>query len=313
MNIVAHPSYPMAHNVANADYMALGDQFRRGDENRIMSRSDLMNFASNPHRWLCGYREEEEDTKATRWGSLIDTLRTSPQSFDDLYVTAPATYPANARKKGEPDIEKPWNRNATFCADWEAEQEESGKTVIKADEMQDAKLAVQRLQNEAAIVEYLKGAIHQVQIVAVIKDPITKMEIPVRVLIDVVPPKRSLCDLKTTRNASAYKYSSSVYSFNYDAQAALIMDVFNAVNPDDKRTMFYHIVQENFSPFECALYFLSDEFLECGRIKYQDAIRRYAACLKSGYWPGYVREPDCSMMIEGAGIIEPPTYALSTR
>lgn len=310
MEFKAHPKYPLAENVVNSDYMALGEQFRRGDPNRIMSRSDLMNCASNPRRWLAGYREDETDTKSTRWGSLVDTMRTAPDRFEELYAVAPATYLGKGKLKNDPEIEKPWNKNATVCKEWEETQEAAGKTVIKCEELEEAKSAFRRMNDDGAIGAYLNGARNQAQIVATCDEPLSGLTISVRILIDLVPAgmfSRSLGDLKTTRSAAPEAYAKSIYSLNYDAQAALILDIWNATQPDE-RDMFHHVVQENFAPFECQLYFLSEEFLQAGRIKYESAIRTYCRCLHTGHWPGFRRDTD--LVDSGAICIEPPNWVL---
>src|SRR6185503_12774374 len=102
----------VGENVSTEVYMR--QTARRGEKDYSMSRSALVDFAVNPAKWLAG-GTYDEPTKATDWGSVMDCLLTCPDKFNSLFAITPEVYPAKGAKKGGVDVEKPWNRNATYC------------------------------------------------------------------------------------------------------------------------------------------------------------------------------------------------------
>jgi hypothetical protein len=72
--------------------------------------------------------EEPDESRALAMGTAAHCLVLEGEAeFDRRYAIAPAVYPA---KGGE----KPWNRNAKLCQEWESAQEEAGKSVVSAKE-----------------------------------------------------------------------------------------------------------------------------------------------------------------------------------
>lgn len=268
-------------NVASETYRRQAVQI--GDPQYIMSRGSLMELANCPHRWRAGFKSD--DTRATEWGSLMDCLVLSPQRFMADFAVAPETYTS---EKGE---EKEWNWNAKVCKTWRDQHD--GATVIKSDLKACAAKALSVLEAEKEIWPMLQKARKQVMGMATWQDRATGLEIPLKILLDFAPQSRpflkSLGDFKTGASADPRKYARSIYDHNYDAQAALYLDVWTEATGED-RIDFVHIVQESVEPYEVAQYVISEEFTEVGRMKYQSALRLYAQCLKSNFWPGYATD-----------------------
>ncbi len=274
-------------DVLPEDYLTLGSGFARGDANRVMSRSELKRFDWCPSRWLAGEQDEESD--AMEWGSLIDCLALTPDQFQHRYAVTPATYMAKGKKKDDPEEEKPWNRNATVCKEWEEAAKESGKIALKPNEEKEARQAVRRLMLNPKIARVLDSSRRQVPLVVEYRDEETGRVIPLKVLIDVVPTSdcaRYLVDLKTTGNAHPSMWSREVFKHWYDAQAALYLDAWNACN-DDQRDTFLHIKQENYPPYETGTQPLSEDFIVSGRARYIAALRKYCQCLATDVWPDF--------------------------
>jgi hypothetical protein len=265
---------------------------KRGDQRYVMSRSALVNFASNPDRWLKGYKEEDEGTTATEWGTLIDLLVTCPKRFDDKFAIKPETY---RNEKGET---KPWSGNANVCKAWAEEQ--SGRIIIKADEKRDADYAITRLHQDSDIHGFIACSQCQVMATADYQDRLTGVIVPVKILVDFVPDKhhpafgQDLGDLKTARNASPGKWSREVFDRRYHWQSAMNLDVYAAATGED-RTGFRHIVSENVHPYQPGKRWLDQEMIQLGRAEYLRALGMYAECLKTNYWPSW----DDSAIIKG--------------
>ena len=260
----------------------------RGNREFIMSRSELTNFASNPKRWLDGYREDDDtDTDATVWGNLIECLAGLNGDFEERYAVAPAEYADEKTGKL-----KPWTFAANVCKAWREEQGE--RNVIKSELRDKAEKAVAALQADADVSELFACSQNQVMVAGVWRDAATELEIPLRCLLDLVPDvahpvfSKTLADFKTCRNGCPDFWARVVDDAGYDVQAALSTDLFVKATGRDI-TEWLMPAQENVHPFHVVkpMPALSAEFLKYGRAKYESALTLYARCLATGEWPSY--------------------------
>jgi hypothetical protein len=280
----------------------------RGNSAFVMGRSELMLFAQCPRRWLNGYNSK--DSESTDWGSLLDCLVLDPARLTEKYVVAPATYLADGRKKGDPQVEKPWNRNATTCREWEEAHKD--KIVIKAAEHGESEAALKFLRADPQIDYVLETSAKQVMVVAEYRDRETKLVVPVKILIDLVPAldsdyAKALFDFKTSLSADPARWPRLVFDRGYHVQAAMYLDVYTAATGED-RLEFLHIVQENFAPFESSKMGISEEFLAMGRDAYRAALRKYCWCLANNHWPGYAPAHLC---INGWNYVQPEAWMVA--
>lgn len=253
---------------------------KRGDANYVMSRSDLMDFAVNPLRWRRGGRADD-GTDSTEWGSLVDCLVLDLHRFDARFAIKPESYPSE--KEGD----KPWNGNSKWCKEWMKSQ--GDRICITNDTWREAHNAGDRLLKDAVIGPILANADYQVYVTAEYHDEKTRIIVPVKALIDIVPSgalAKSLIDSKTARDANPAKWGRVVNARDYHVQAALHLDCYNAATAED-RTEFRHIVQENFPPYEVSKPWLESSFVNLGRSKYVEALKLYAKCLKNNSWDSY--------------------------
>ena len=250
---------------------------KRGDKAFVMSRSQLHEFSKCPSKWIRGGGSEDESTTSTNWGTLIDCLLTQPDKFADMFSVRPNKYPSD-------DGEKPWNGNSKWCRKWIADQ--GGLIVISEETLREANWAVQRLKQDPNTSALLDGAKVQVFVAGEYHDRDTGLVIPVCGLIDVAPKADALVDIKTARYADLARWGRVVNEHWYDAQGAIYCDLWEAAT-GEKREEFWHVIQENSSPYEIAHASLSVEFLSMGRAKYRNALRLYAHCLATGDWLTY--------------------------
>jgi hypothetical protein len=258
----------------------------RGHKGFIMSRLELIAFALNPEKWLS--RKESGDTPATIFGRLVELLETNPTAFDSLFVVSPDTY--TNKKGGESD----WSRKSPDCAAWEDDKKESGLTVIKSEVKAAADAAVKPLLEYQPRAELVSCSKKQVMVVGDWHDAATKIKVPVRCLIDFVPPKehpvwgKHLADGKTARNGEPENWARVVDDSGYDVQASLSMDLYCGATKED-RTDWTFPLSENTEPFHVVkpMPALTAEFILWGREKYQAALSRYAQCLATNVWPSY--------------------------
>lgn len=281
--------------------------YERGSREFVVSRSMLMAFASNPLKWREGWTPK--DTESTEWGTLIDCLTLTPLQFPKLFAIQPETYPE--AKTNEP---KKWNNNATYCREWTTKQK--GLQVVTAKELKLAEEAVNKLKSDSRIDEIISHSRHQVLVTGEYSDKATGLVIPVKCLIDIAPDSShrdyggSLADLKTARSAHPSTWKKSVFQFGYDAQAALELWLYSAAT-GETREEFYHVIQENTSPWTIGRRLLSHEFLEIGRLKILNALEAYCRCLKTGVWPSWDDSGD--NVINGWGLTQPEAWMATIR
>lgn len=266
-----------------------------GTPGYAMSSSDLRVFGQCPARYVAGYEPPESEAKD--WGQLLDALLLTPKQFKERFAVKPATY---VNEKGE---EKPWNGNSNVCKQWL--EDHASKTVISAADLANAGEAMGKLHSDETIHSYLDCSDKQVWLTGEWKDEATGLIVPVKALLDLVPRPESefgktLGDLKTTRNGSLMAWQRWCYQAGYHIQAGFYYDLYRTAKPDEDRTTFCFILQENFSPWQTAKRMLNHEFLELGQFEYRRLLTNYCQCLKYGQWPGY---DDTDESVQGWGLV----------
>lgn len=301
---------PLRNGVVNGDNIEL-EEYRhqlveRGHPDFVMGRSDLMDFAACPHKWRCGY--ESDDTEATEWGTFFECLVMWGAATEDRFAICPETYPDT--KTGEP---KPWTFAAKFCKEWREAQ--GNKQIVKAETWTQAQNAVKFFYGNRNLAALVGCSKKQVMVEARYTDKETGLIIPIHGLIDFVPDKGNeefgcgLADLKTTRSAVPFTWGRDVFTRGYHVQAALYLDLWNAATREG-RTDFRHAVSESGPPWETACRVLSQDFVTLGRMQYIEALKRYAACLKTDTWPGYDTEA-AGTCWQGWLVTEPEPWMVS--
>lgn len=278
----------------------------RGSAEFVMSSSSLRSFADCPQKWFSGF--EFADSKATKWGRLLDVALLTPESFVDLYAIPPLEYEADGMacpkcasvtdsKKCKAcgvdrvpvRLKKPWNANASACQEWISAQ--NGREIVGNEEVNKAQAAIKRLRADAVIDAWLSACDTQVLVEAEWHDEPTGLVIPIRCLIDFVPRNDSefaKCagDLKTTCNAKPQAWQRWCFTAGYHIQGAFNLDLIAAATGEDRNT-FCFILSESMEPWQPGKRMLSEDFKELGRAEYQKHLHNYAQCVKSGKWPGY--------------------------
>lgn len=288
--------------ISKDQYLEQPKGAKRGSPDYVLSGSDLMSFAECPHRWVNGY--QEEGTAATEWGSLVDSFLMDRGSISERYIILPATY---TNDKGE---QKSWNWNANVCKAWRAENNACGlKEEVKNEVFFSAKGAAELILSDPQLAELFANSRKQVMLTGVYVDKETGIRVPVKSLLDLVPPADFLADFKTSNNAHPKAWARSVFQFNYHVQSSRHLDLWNAAS-GETRNDFRHIIQESFQPFEIGKRILSSEFIALGRSTYTKALKRYAKCLASGLWPNYEEEDGIRMVIDGYSVTEPDAWMI---
>lgn len=289
-----------ADGVSSETYCAQAPGVSRGHKDFVLSGSDLSEFEHCPHRWVSGYKDE--GTKSTEWGTVVDCLLMDGNQ--ERFAITPETY---TNDKGE---EKPWSSNATVCREWKAAAIADGKMVVKSEVFQSAFLAAELILKDPQLAEVFKVSRKQVMVTGWYDDTETGISVPMKCLIDLVPPMMFLADFKTCASAHPGPWARHVFSFGYHVQAARHLDLWNAAT-GEWRVEFRHYIQESYEPFEIGKRILSEDFIMLGRDTYLRSLQRYAQCLVTGVWPGYdVSKNNSQLVIDGHLLVQPEAWML---
>jgi len=279
-----------------------------GDFSYRMSAGSFTEFKRCPRRWIAAKGEPRRP--ADKWRELLECLLLTPRQTDMRFAFRPATYVAkvltcpacgsvtdaaicrrcNQRRRPKEEV-KPWSAKAEYCAKWQAQAEERNQTTVKAEDMDAAKLAVDRLLGEREIAEFGDGSQLQVWVQGEWRDQDTKLVIPLRALIGYCPNgnghyARALGAFRTPRDAGHGMWARTCYFGAYHVYAALALDLYNHATDED-RNEFYFVLSESLPPYEPARRQLSSQFIGLGRKTYHGLLSQYARCLKHNVWPGY--------------------------
>jgi hypothetical protein len=275
-------------------YKSTGD-VHRGHKDFIMSRSKLTDFFACPAEWMAGMPERR--SKSLDFGSLMDCLVTSPHLFERDYVHEPETCIATKTMKCVKDGEFsagdaiPWNPISGEAKAWKAEMAKAGKTPISGDTQANVGRAMLRLREDPFIKAVLDNSAKQVFVMAEYHDRATKLNVPVKILIDLLPDVnhptlgKTIADYKTARQISKRTWKRAVFDHSYHIQAALYLDIYRAATGED-RTEFLHVISRNVEPWQPARRCLWSEYLNLGRISYLSMLEFYCQCLSRNQWPG---------------------------
>lgn len=279
----------VADNVSPARYSA--EEAKRGSKELVVRSHILSEVLRNAQRWQRGY--ESPPSKALAWGTLYDCLLLTPSQWPQRYAVVPADAPKKPTK-AQLNAKKPSPESVAAINWWKCFQKDHPGEVVSHLLNGSVHAALERLREDTLITELLNCSQRAVMLLAEWHDPRFGLTIPIKALIDVVPPKdhivfsNSLWDLKTTNNASPRQFTKDAQRFSYHLQAAFYLDLYNAAT-GEIRSDFGHIVQENYAPYEYRTPppLLSQRFLNFGRLVYQRALGIYCQALSTGVWPGY--------------------------
>lgn len=268
---------------------------QRGSPKLVVRAHILAEILRNAQRWVRGYQSPE--SKSLKFGELLDCLLLTPFQWPKRFAVVPADAPKKPSKT-QLNAKKPSPETVAAIEWWAGFQRENPGEIVSPDLNGSVHAAIARLREDEMLSELIDTSGHQVMIVAEWHDEPTRLIVPLKCLIDVVPPNdhpifsNSLWDVKTTANASERSFMKDAQKYSYHVQGAFYLDMWNAATKQN-RSDFGHIVLENYPPYEYRTPppLLSQRFLNHGRLTYQRALGIYCKALATGDWPSYDKKP----------------------
>jgi len=221
-------------------------------------------------------REERKITDAMVLGGCAHYLLLGEDNFRTKYIAQPETY--RDKKTAE---EKKWSNNAHVCQAWNEKQRLSGKVVMKVDALTDIVAMSRSLALEPLVKDgLLKGYI---ETSGFFKDKETGLWIKVRP--DVVPTSGpDYVDLKTASEVTTVALMSTIRTYGYHQQGALIWEFCEAMNLPFETFVCMFI--ETANPYCARTVPLTDDDLARGRLQNRAMLRKIKGCMDVQHWPG---------------------------
>lgn len=217
-------------------------------------------------------------TKALSLGKAVHALLLGDEVFSEKFAVHPATYEGPDRKKNI--VEKPWNRSATYCSEWEEAQEKAGKVIVSPDDIE----KIRRIAEDAArdpMVQQgiLNGAVERSFF---IKDERTGLWFKSRPDNDAVDG--FFADLKTTSSMSESFIRRQIKDNGYFIQAGGVRRAARELDlPFDS---FWNVYVSTGDTPDTQAIELDPEDLDLGERVIRHGLDTIAECMASGIWPG---------------------------
>jgi hypothetical protein len=180
--------------------------------------ASLLSEVRKPIKFLSGAPKEQTDSMA--WGTLVDCLWTTPELFQEYYVTLPEDAPRRPTP-AQKEAKKPSDetvRTVAWWRDWEAKAE--GKILVPADTLADAKKATAMLEMHPVAREIKACSLRQITLMGAAPEYLSLPEgCKAKAMIDLMPIegpwKDAIVDLKTTNNISEKGMHDAMFDFDY--------------------------------------------------------------------------------------------------
>lgn len=227
-------------------------------------------WAENPNRI------ERKATAAMTLGGCAHYLLLGEDDFRLKYIAEPLNY--RDKKTAE---EKPWHNGAGPCKEWHEKQTKAGRVVVKVAALE----SIIAMSRSLALVPLVKDGLLRgdVEVSGFVQDRETGIWLKVRP--DVVPRTGpDYVDLKTCTEVTTVALMSSIRSYGYHQQGALIWEFCDQMSLPFE-TFFLMFVESE--PPHCAREVpLTDDDLARGRLQNRAMLRKIKGCMEAGHWPG---------------------------
>lgn len=261
-----------------------------------VSNSMLKCMDRTPAHFKAAMAEPHETTPAMILGTLTHSLVLEPEKPLPQLIIPPEKYPApencslvKSKKVAVGDMIA-WSGNATWCQSWIMEQKKAGRMVVTQKDMASLLGMVASIAAHPVARKIITTAATEVSLFTRSPkfDALFGEDNPLlKCRMDIVPKnKKYLADIKTCEDAGA-DFEKTVFTYGYFQQAAFYLDIWNALNPEDKRHHFVFIAVEKTPPYAVRLVGLKESAIKAGRGLYFQRLTTWVKCTRSGIWPAY--------------------------
>lgn len=167
------------------------------------------------------------------------------------------------------------------------EAENIGKQIVHVEDMQLIRDMRDAIMSNPRVAALLTGGQRETTIVW--QDEETGIWCTARP--DLIPDQAEgvVLDLKTTKNAGRHPFQTSIVTYGYSRQGAMILHGLKQITgqPYDVDGIFACIAVESDPPFRTEVYPMDDQFLKYGFMEFKRLLRIEAHCREQNYWPNF--------------------------
>ena len=244
------------------------DQYHAMHE--YLSNSLLSKFLESPAHLQSYLRARPAPTSAMELGSLIHTCILEPECLDRDYVVSPKF---NKRKKDG-------KANAEAFA-----EANFGKKVIDEAAHTQINGIIRSVFSHDAASAFLQKGVAEGSIFWTDE----KTGVKCRARIDYYRQDQgALVDVKSTNDARPREFQRSLINFGYHRQLAFYDRALRSAGLPVERHIIVAVEKDD--PYAVMVYELDPTALIMANQEIDDALIRYAECLKTGVWPAYTQE-----------------------
>lgn len=273
-----------------------------------VSNSYLAELQRSPyHFWaahLSGWDRPRSETNSMSIGSVVHALALQPDRATELFIVQPqAGRNTTAGSGAWAEIVQEHAAALEYldaktimkmpADDWQDAIKEiersSGRKVVTTAAYQGGVMAFQGMMRTPKVRRWieLRG---QNELTVTWRDPVT--DIPCKGRIDkLIRSHETLVDIKTTKDASPWKFGGSIATYRYHIQAAFYpFGLANCGDPEFAGAADWPlvwIVVENVWPYATALYTADDDDIQRGREIFRRLLDQLRRCLDRDHWPSY--------------------------
>jgi hypothetical protein len=265
MGTTTTPTPGIYHNVPADEYFAW----------RAVNNSSLTYLARSPMHYR--YQPPMDATAAMWFGTLGHCGVLEPEALKERYDIIPDLINEKTGKPYGVQTQKYLNHVMEF-------KEKSGREVATKSDFTDMLRIVTAVHGNEFARQYLcpRG---KSEVCVVWEDPDSRVLCKAR--CDKWDGVATICDLKTTKDASDFE--RSIAKFAYHRQAAFYSDGMTVATGTPHR--FGIVAVEKTEPFGCRGGFMSQAAVAQGRREYKRLLLQLAECRLKNEWPGYT-DPD---------------------
>lgn len=209
------------------------------------------------------------------WQTILGTL------VHQLTLEPGTPFPQIALEPLKDDRGEKWAYRTDANRKWKSDREAEGKIVMKPSDLKAVDQITSDLYRTYPYI-FRDAETEQTLVYGPTEFGILKAR------IDCNPPGPGLFDIKTCADASDRAWDSDAYKRGLHMQAALYLDMWNALNgATNPKTEFTFVCVENSAPFASRLRKCSEAFIARGREDNGRWMRLHMKYVTENLWPGY--------------------------
>ena len=262
-----------------------------------VSQSEIKAMQRSPAHCLAYREEQREPTKAMLKGTALHTQELEPHNWKEglSHWVLPATYPApatHAKVKDKEDPTKegdplPWNGGAGWCKAWmETKSKESKLPFFTVDDIKELDGMLKALSSHPVSGPALSEGVSEVAAFCIDKQTGLMRKARVDKIVPDDNARIGVADVKKCQDARFWDKDG--FKLGAPIQAYSNLQILKDLGLDV--SFFIFIAVEESAPHGIQIWNTPPAWLDYGERWYRHWLDQYAACTKSGIWPGYSEE-----------------------